>query len=72
MRANPENTAILAMAGFVFTAIVAWPATATESAASIPQFAGPWARNSFNFEPPPSGPAPLVNALGGMMFLLSS
>jgi hypothetical protein len=61
MRANPEISAILVMAGVVSAAIVVWPATAAENAASVPEFAGPWARNSFNFEPPASGPAPLVN-----------
>src|SRR6266566_2110792 len=61
MRANPENAAILVMAGFVSAAMVAWSAAATENAASVPEIAGPWARNSFNFEPPVSGPGPLVN-----------
>jgi hypothetical protein len=61
MRTKPELSAILVTAGFVSAAIAAWPAIATENAASVPEFAGPWARNSFNFEPPASGPAPLVN-----------
>jgi hypothetical protein len=34
---------------------------AAENAGSVPEFAGPWARNAVNFEPPPSGPGPLVN-----------
>jgi hypothetical protein len=61
MRANPQNTGILVMAGFVSAATLAWPAAATDKTTSVPEFAGPWARNSFNFEPPASGPAPLVN-----------
>jgi hypothetical protein len=61
MRANTEISGILVMAGLVSAAIVAWPAAAAENTASVPEFAGPWARNSFNFEPPAAGPAPLVN-----------
>jgi len=61
MRANPQNTAILVIAGFVSAAMIAWPAAGTENTGSAPEFAGPWARNSFNFEPPASGPGPLVN-----------
>ena len=61
MRANPEISAILLIAGVLSTALVARPATGAENAPSVPEFAGPWARNSFNFEPPASGPAPLVN-----------
>ena len=61
MRTNPEISVFLVIAGFVSTAILPWPATGAENAAPVPEFAGPWARNSFNFEPLPSGPVPLVN-----------
>src|SRR5258705_5558973 len=61
MRANPQKSTVLAIVGFVSTAILTWPATGAENAPAVPEFAGPWARNSFNFEPPASGPAPLVN-----------
>ncbi len=61
MRAKSAISAILVTAGFVSAGMVAWPAAGTESAGSLPEFAGPWARNSFNFEPPASGPGPLVN-----------
>jgi hypothetical protein len=61
MRAKFEISVFVAMAGFASAVVAAWPAAGTEDAASIPPFAGPWARNSFNFEPPPSGPGPLVN-----------
>jgi hypothetical protein len=33
----------------------------SQSAASIPDFSGRFGRNAFNFEPPPSGPQPVVN-----------
>ena len=34
-------------------------ASAAEHA--VPDFTGPWGRNMFNFEPPDSGPGPIVN-----------
>src|SRR3569832_251511 len=38
--------------------------------APVPDLSGPWGRNIFHFEPPPSGPAPVVNKMlkpnGGM------
>ncbi|HMI95720.1 MAG TPA: hypothetical protein VK479_04360 [Micropepsaceae bacterium] len=61
MRANPEISAVLVITGFVSVAIVAWPASGAENASPLPEFAGPWARNAFNFEPMASGPVPLVN-----------
>ena len=61
MRAIPEITVARAIAGFVATAILVWPAVGAENAAPAPDFSGPWARNAFNFEPLPSGPVPLVN-----------
>src|SRR3569832_1676578 len=35
--------------------------TAGESAAPIPDFSGIWGRNSVDYEPPPSGPGPVMN-----------
>src|SRR5258706_9361376 len=61
MRARSEISTILVTAGCGSTAMVAWPAMAAENTVPAPEFAGPWARNSFNFEPPASGPGPLVN-----------
>ena len=48
-----------AAAGLISTAIFVWPAMGAQS--PIPDFSGPWARNSVDFEQPPSGPGPLVN-----------
>jgi len=39
---------------------IAIPALA-DAAAATPDFSGIWARNSFNFETPPSGPGPITN-----------
>ena len=40
--------------------LLAWPHDA-DSAAPIPDFSGVWGRNSVDFEPPPSGPGPVMN-----------
>ena len=40
--------------------VVLLPAAA-ESAAPIPDFSGIWGRNSVDYEPPPSGPGPVMN-----------
>ena len=39
---------------------VLWPLGA-RSAAPIPDFSGIWGRNSVDYEPPPSGPGPVMN-----------
>ena len=36
-------------------------AISTVAADATPDFSGPWGRNMFNFEPPDSGPGPIVN-----------
>jgi hypothetical protein len=50
-----------AFLGTLLSAIAVWPVMAADTASAPPDFAGSWARNSFNFEPLPGGPAPLVN-----------
>src|ERR1700730_17567337 len=41
---------------------IALPALAlANTSAATPDFSGMWARNSFNFEAPPSGPGPIAN-----------
>jgi hypothetical protein len=47
-------------ASAVTLACLLWPARA-DSAAAIPDFSGIWGRNSVDFEPPPSGPGPVMN-----------
>jgi hypothetical protein len=48
-----------------------WPASAAQNAAPIPDFSGPWHRNAAPFEPPATGPGPVMsrthagNALAG-------
>jgi hypothetical protein len=41
--------------------LLVWPATNAKSAAPTPDFSGVWGRNSVDFEPPPSGPGPVMN-----------
>jgi hypothetical protein len=48
---------------FVCTAAVWSPAMGMESAAPIPDLAGPWGRDALYFEPPRSGPGPIVNTM---------
>src|SRR5579864_1238517 len=48
---------ILHLIAGITLATSAVPATAAE----IPDLAGPWGRNVLYFEPPPSGPGPVVN-----------
>ena len=43
--------------GFVFPAMVA------ESSSRVPDFSGQWGRDMLFFEPPPSGPGPVVNSV---------
>jgi hypothetical protein len=48
------------IAGFFTGTVLILPAMAAETA-SVPDFSGPWGRNMFNFETPPSGPGPITN-----------
>jgi hypothetical protein len=50
-------------AGLISTASLVWPITAAESAAPIPDFSGQWGRDMLFFEPPSTGPGPIVNAV---------
>ena len=43
------------------TALFAWSAAGAESAASVPDLSGLWSRPYIGFEPPVSGPGPIVN-----------
>ncbi len=49
-----------AFLGTLLSAIATSPVLGMDTSPA-PDFAGMWARNSFNFEPIPGGPAPLVN-----------
>ena len=49
------------IAGLVYMPILVGSAIGAESAASIPDFSGPWGRTSLDYEPPPSGPGPVTN-----------
>jgi hypothetical protein len=46
---------------FVAAPIVVWPIVRAESAESVPNLTGAWARTTFALEPPVSGPGPLRN-----------
>src|SRR2546423_6564358 len=50
-------------AGVISTAFLVWPVTVAESATPIPDFSGQWGRDMLFFEPPSTGPGPIVNAV---------
>ena len=52
------------IAGHNFAILIATAiaiAAFADPSAATPDFSGAWARNSFNFEVPPSGPGPITN-----------
>src|SRR5882672_7082868 len=61
MRARPRTPILAAAAGFVAAAAFVCSALGAETAAPIPNFSGHWARPYIGFEPPLSGPGPIVN-----------
>ncbi len=61
MRSITRNCCHRAVLGLTFAAAFVWPAFAMETT-SIPDLSGLWGR-WFNFEPPSSGPGPVVSKL---------
>lgn len=61
MRASPRALILGTAVGFVSAAALIWPALGAGAAASLPDFSGHWARPYIGFEPPLSGPGPIVN-----------
>src|SRR4029077_3351722 len=51
----------LMCASLVAAACVLLLPVSGKSAASLPDFSGIWGRNSVDYEPPPSGPGPVMN-----------
>src|SRR5258708_34126121 len=49
------------LAGLVSAWVLVWPAVGADGAAAIPDLSGHWARPYLGFEPPLSGPGPIVN-----------
>jgi hypothetical protein len=47
--------------GLVSAVALTWPALGAETAAPVPDLSGLWARPYIGFEPPQSGPGPVVN-----------
>lgn len=61
MHASPRMLPLGAGASVVLCASFSWSVLAEEAAASTPDFSGNWARPYIGFEPPASGPGPIVN-----------
>ena len=49
------------IAGLLSGSALISPALGAAAEDAVPDFTGPWGRNMFNFEPPDSGPGPIVN-----------
>jgi hypothetical protein len=60
---SPRPFSAMTIAFFVSAAAIVFPATAADDGSAIPDLAGQWGRDMLFFEPPPSGPGPLVNAV---------
>jgi hypothetical protein len=67
MRAIPRKHFDRGAAGFILALMFVWPALAAAETTSIPDFSGAWARLTFGFERPESGPGP-VGHLSGRTF----
>jgi hypothetical protein len=62
MRSPPRPSATTI--AFVFSAMaLVSPAMAADGGSHIPDFSGQWGRDMLFFEPPPSGPGPVVSAV---------
>ncbi|HEX3486012.1 MAG TPA: hypothetical protein VHT51_13190, partial [Micropepsaceae bacterium] len=48
------------LSSFAVISVLAWAAN-TAQAETLPDFSGIWGRNSLDYEPPPSGPGPVMN-----------
>ena len=60
MRVSAQALVLGTAAGFVSAAAFIWPALGAQ-AAPVPDFSGHWARPYIGFEPPLSGPGPILN-----------
>ena len=58
---GPRTLIPVAAVGFASIAAFIWPTLCAEAAAPIPDLSGHWARPYIGFEPPLSGPGPIVN-----------
>ena len=61
MRVDPRTLTLGGAVGFASITALIWPALCAETAAPIPDLSGHWARPYVGFEPPLSGPGPIVN-----------
>jgi hypothetical protein len=58
---RPFSAAIIAFA--VSAAAPVAPATAADTGSAVPDFSGQWGRDMLFYEPPASGPGPLINSI---------
>jgi hypothetical protein len=60
---STATTAFIISAAFIAAVACTSRAKAADSGSAVPDFSGQWGRDMLFFEPPPSGPAPLVNSI---------
>jgi hypothetical protein len=60
---SPRQFSATTIAFVLNAAAIVFPAMAAEGDSPIPDLAGQWGRDMLFFEPPPSGPGPIVNAV---------
>src|ERR1700758_1512762 len=62
-RRSPRRLSAATLALLFSAAAFVAPAIAADSVARLPDLAGQWGRDMLFFEPPPSGPGPIVNSM---------
>ena len=60
---SPRRFSATTIALVFYAAAFVFPAMAADGGNSIPDLSGQWGRDMLFFEPPPSGPGPIVNAV---------
>src|SRR6516165_6957562 len=60
---SPRRFSARTIAFVLWAAAFVSPATAADGGSHIPDLSGQWGRDMLFFEPPPSGPGPIVNAV---------
>ena len=60
---SPRPFSARTIAVVLSTAALLFPAMAADSGSPIPDLSGQWGRDMLFFEPPPSGPGPVMNSV---------
>ena len=63
IRMHPARRFSSSTIAFAFATALVSQAMAADSGSAIPDMSGQWGRDMLFFEPPPSGPGPIVNSV---------